>query len=102
MFCPNCGTEQPDDARFCQKCGRALTTQSPAPLNLDKPGGFAGAPPPGQAPSHTQAPVPPPAAKKGMGVGQMLGLGCGGLVFLGVILAAIGQGGRTTATPTRS
>jgi len=24
MFCPRCGTETPDDSRFCRKCGRAL------------------------------------------------------------------------------
>src|ERR687893_2369796 len=23
-FCPNCGTNNDDDARFCQNCGRAL------------------------------------------------------------------------------
>ncbi len=24
MFCNSCGTEQPDDSKFCRKCGRAL------------------------------------------------------------------------------
>ena len=24
MFCPKCGTENPDDAKFCSKCGAAL------------------------------------------------------------------------------
>ena len=24
MFCPNCGTEQPEDSKFCYKCGKPL------------------------------------------------------------------------------
>jgi len=24
MFCPNCGTQLPDDSNFCLKCGQAL------------------------------------------------------------------------------
>ncbi len=31
MFCPKCGTENPDDAKFCSKCGAGLgTTSAPA------------------------------------------------------------------------
>jgi len=26
MFCPKCGTENPNDATYCQKCGNALQT----------------------------------------------------------------------------
>ncbi len=29
-FCPSCGTENEDAARFCQNCGRELRTASPA------------------------------------------------------------------------
>jgi uncharacterized protein (TIGR00266 family) len=25
IFCPNCGTQQPDEARFCRNCGKPLT-----------------------------------------------------------------------------
>src|SRR5438309_5344982 len=33
ITCPECGFEAPDDARFCDKCGRGLakTSASPAP-----------------------------------------------------------------------
>lgn len=34
MFCPQCGTELPDDSQFCRKCGRSLaatTTRAPVP-----------------------------------------------------------------------
>jgi uncharacterized membrane protein len=31
MFCPKCGTENPDDAKFCSKCGAGLgATSAPA------------------------------------------------------------------------
>jgi hypothetical protein len=39
MYCPNCGTNQPDDKKFCSACGTnlgvvsaALSGQPPAPL----------------------------------------------------------------------
>jgi hypothetical protein len=25
IFCSNCGTQQPDEARFCRNCGKPLT-----------------------------------------------------------------------------
>ena len=27
MICPQCGTENPDDAAFCGKCGRNIATE---------------------------------------------------------------------------
>lgn len=32
MFCARCGTENPDDARFCGKCGAASEAPDPAPV----------------------------------------------------------------------
>lgn len=32
MFCPECGTENPDDASFCGSCGKAITVS-----NTDQP-----------------------------------------------------------------
>ncbi|MDR0984306.1 MAG: zinc ribbon domain-containing protein [Ruminococcus sp.] len=36
MFCPNCGTQNLDDAVFCQKCGKRFNT-----INYSEPNGFA-------------------------------------------------------------
>lgn len=30
MFCSNCGSANEDGAKFCQKCGQALTADAPA------------------------------------------------------------------------
>jgi len=30
MFCPNCGETNPDEARFCGKCGRTMPAAAPA------------------------------------------------------------------------
>ena len=31
MFCPNCGSKLPDDARFCGSCGTRLQADQPPP-----------------------------------------------------------------------
>ena len=33
MFCPKCGSENPDDARFCGSCGESLSTAHDAPAS---------------------------------------------------------------------
>ena len=37
MYCPNCGTESDESAKFCQSCGKALsgTSEQPSPSNAD-------------------------------------------------------------------
>ena len=30
MLCKKCGTENPDGAKYCSKCGKALNEKSPA------------------------------------------------------------------------
>lgn len=32
MFCAKCGSENPDDARFCGHCGAAVEAPRPAPV----------------------------------------------------------------------
>ncbi len=50
--CPNCGNENPPDARFCENCGAALTAHAGAPLP----------PPPVEAPPVAPTPVEVPVA----------------------------------------
>lgn len=50
MFCENCGTQLPDDAKFCASCGTTLEASAPA-----------APPPPAQAvPPAAPPPVNPP------------------------------------------
>ena len=49
MFCQKCGTENPDDATFCNKCGaamKAVAVPTPAPIvsvpEIDKKKSYAG------------------------------------------------------------
>lgn len=51
MFCPKCGTQNPDGSRYCKGCGAPLGVQ-PAT------GQHAGAPAPGAAPMSDAAPMP--------------------------------------------
>ena len=64
MFCPRCGTDLPEDAAFCQRCGRALSPLPP--LRADQPPGPWPSPAwdaaaPGAEAAH-QAPPARPAA----------------------------------------
>ena len=71
MYCGSCGTELPDGARFCAKCGAAVNggpapAQRPAPMSAPAPAAMPN-PVPQQVPAQpvTQAPAPsqPPADK---------------------------------------
>lgn len=37
MFCPECGTENPDNARFCGNCRHPLATASDTPASQPSP-----------------------------------------------------------------
>ena len=41
MFCPQCGKQLPDNARFCSKCGTAFGQPQPAQPQPPRPGGNA-------------------------------------------------------------
>lgn len=60
MHCPNCGLENPADARFCSNCGTAFN----APPNL---------PPP-----------PPPPPSTGSTVARNIAIGC--LIVIAIFL----------------
>lgn len=56
MYCPNCGTKNPDDAKFCESCGTSLTA---APAAAPAAAAAAAAPvqpvaPPPPAPAYQQ------------------------------------------------
>ena len=38
-FCPDCGTQNDDNARFCKSCGRALDDVADAKAAMDPPAG---------------------------------------------------------------
>lgn len=56
MFCPKCGSQLADDAKFCGACG----AQIQAPANTTPAPGAAPAPIPGPAPTSNPSPVPGP------------------------------------------
>jgi hypothetical protein len=60
-FCPNCGTEVDDDARFCPTCGRTLlvaeTEDAGAPMTWDEP--TAVVPRQEADPEAASEPIPP-------------------------------------------
>lgn len=77
MKCPNCQTENPDAATFCNKCGAKLEAR--------------------------QVQTPPPAEKKKRGRGKTLIIVAGGAIGLCIVVAIIaalaGGGGGGTPTP---
>jgi hypothetical protein len=65
MQCPNCGTVNPEGARFCRGCGRSLLAAPGEPAVQPAPPASR----PGAAAAAAPAPVPSSA---GRGLGQIL------------------------------
>ena len=57
MFCPHCGANVPDHAKFCAGCGHPISTADVPQNNAPAPGGSG------------QSPLPPPKKKTGLIVG---------------------------------
>lgn len=76
MFCTKCGSQNPDDAKFCSNCGAGLVVTE--------------APPP--APRQTYAPAPAPSAAgertSGMAITALV-TGIAGFLFYPVAVLAI-------------
>ena len=70
MYCPKCGTSNPDEARFCGKCSAPIQAPGPGPLPYQPP------PPPGTS-----------AVSQGMKIGISIGTII--VPLLGLIMGAI-------------
>ena len=85
LFCTRCGTPLPGDARFCPACGQTVTAAAATP-----------APPPPRPPVYEPPPyaplpyaVPLPPQKAGSSRLVCGLVGCGGLVAVKALIAAI-------------
>jgi len=91
MFCPNCGTNLPDNATFCTQCGAAMNAQQTQAQNATyqstPQGGYY------QQPQYAQAPVG--YEQKSKLAAGLLGILVGGLgvhnFYLGYTGKAIAQ-----------
>lgn len=85
MYCPNCGTPNADEARFCVNCGRPLApTAAPSPPT-----------PPPAYPAYPAAPMAMPRPAGALGAIRLLGLitlGLSILIILGFFLMDWGGG----------
>ena len=63
MFCPHCGSQQPDGAVFCGNCGQSMVGAPSAP----QPAPARQAPAPQPAPVQQPFAQPAPAAHHGFG-----------------------------------
>ena len=79
MHCPNCGTENPEDARFCRSCGHALGEHAPpVPPEPDRI----------QTPTQSASPPPPPP-QSSPGVWSGVKLGCGMFIVLPILIGIV-------------
>ena len=77
MYCPNCGTPNADEARFCVNCGRPLTPMAAPPPPT----------PPPAYPSYPAYPAPPAAIPRPAGAADSIRLL--GLITLGLSVLVI-------------
>ena len=85
MFCPHCGSQQPDGAVFCGNCGQSMVGAPSAP----QPAPVRQAPAPQPAPVQQPFAQPAPAAHHGFGNA--------GSSFQSTLTAATGFGKRSLA-----
>lgn len=76
MFCPNCGSQIPDGAKFCTNCGSAIGAAQPAPAPATAPQQPAAQP--AQSAAQSSATDPWAAAGKDKTVALLLAIFAGG------------------------
>ncbi|MBR6548573.1 MAG: zinc-ribbon domain-containing protein [Clostridia bacterium] len=81
MFCPNCGTQNPDNANVCMNCGNALRQQAPVQPAYQQPAY--------QQPMYQQPMYQQPAYQQPMYEAPVSG-GSKGMKITGMILGIIG------------
>ncbi len=79
MLCPKCGTENPEDAKFCKECGADLPTVAEATPQPPVP-----PPPPPPQPPKAQPPIEHPSRMSGMAIASLV------LGLLGPVTALVG------------
>ena len=85
VFCPYCGSENEDSAKFCTECGEKLT--QPAPAQPEQPQSAHGA---GSPPPSAQS-APPQKPRKKSKAPLVIGIIAGVLVLAAVLWGLIGR-----------
>ena len=78
MFCPNCGTQIPDDSVFCEKCGFRLAEGTE------------------EQDGHS---LPEPQQSGRSGLAKYAFIGIGAAVLIGAVILFAGKGGRSGKEP---
>ena len=83
MFCPNCGSQMPNEAKFCASCGKPIANMQ----SSDAPPAMAAAPMSSAPPAYNPAPIADPVpVRRGGFMGWLRGLKTWKKVVLGIVI----------------
>ena len=95
MFCPNCGTQLPDEAAFCGSCGTRLNVQ-PAPQPAPQPQEDPAYPQPSYTPYPPvggEIPYQEPEAPKKNNMPKLIGMIAAAVAVVILLVVVFGGGG---------